>query len=179
MSTTKEEQAGVEEKAAELRLAARSGDTDAVESILAAYAGDQALRTALLSSTDDLSGNTALHLCSANGHGEIVKALLSSGAPADAKNKSGSTPLHYAALTGSLGVLKMLLILGHAEPCVENEFKKTAMDEALIGHHGDVVDFLRTFIDKYSKKQSKSNGSENGTVSGQNIIDTMDESSSK
>lgn len=138
-----------DEKAEELRMAARSGDVHDVKSIVQqvkVYAGQL---SKLLSATDDISGNTPLHFCSANGHVDIVLFLISQGSPTNAINKSGSAPLHYAALTGQIDVVRILLENG-ASPVVENSFSCTAMDEALTGRHSDVVKYLRKFVEEHS-----------------------------
>ena len=48
----------------------------------------------------------------ANGHTEIVKLLVESGAPATAKNAEGSTPLHWACLNGHVEIVGYLLDQG-------------------------------------------------------------------
>lgn len=48
----------------------------------------------------------------ADGRPELVNNLLLSGALANAKNKSGNRPLHYAVKGGHLGVVKLLLKAG-------------------------------------------------------------------
>lgn len=147
-----EEHKVISTTAYDLRLAARSGDHDEIKKILNKLDKTSIIQT--LSSVDDLSGNTALHLCCANGHVGIVNTLLDGGVPVNAKNRSGSTPLHYAALTGQLDVVKILLENCHAAPCVENDFKRTAMDEALSGRHEPVVNYLKFFIETHSSNNS-------------------------
>ena len=50
---------------------------------------------------EDFSGNTALHLASANGFIEVVKYLVNElHCDVNAKNKSLSTPLSWAAFNG-------------------------------------------------------------------------------
>ncbi len=43
-----------------------------------------------------MQGNTALHLASVNGHPQVVKLLLESGAPQDARNSDGKLPVDMA-----------------------------------------------------------------------------------
>jgi uncharacterized protein len=49
---------------------------------------------------------SALMMAALNGHEELVKALIAKGADV---NKTGWTPLHYAATKGHLGIIKLLL----------------------------------------------------------------------
>jgi ankyrin repeat protein len=44
----------------------------------------------------DKYGNTPLHDACSNGHTDMAKWLVSNGADINAKNDSGSTPLHLA-----------------------------------------------------------------------------------
>lgn len=141
----KQEHTTTSDAAEDLRLAARSGEIDQVNNILARVE-DNDKKDSLLCAKDDLSGNTALHLCSANGFVDIAKMLLSHGAKPDERNKSGSTALHYACMTGQVEVARALLAYG-ADAFAENSFQRSVMDEALNGRHDDMVQFLRRFIE--------------------------------
>lgn len=57
-------------------------------------------------------GVTALHAAAANGHGEVVKLLLDSGASAEAATASGETALHLAAQSGCAAAIQALLAGG-------------------------------------------------------------------
>lgn len=57
-------------------------------------------------------GVTALHAAAANGHGEMVKLLLDSGASAEADTTSGETALHLAAQCGCAPAIQALLACG-------------------------------------------------------------------
>ena len=46
------------------------------------------------------NGTTALHNAAANGHLEVVTALLAAGADTDIQNSNGNTALHLAASKG-------------------------------------------------------------------------------
>lgn len=134
---------------------ARYGDEARVKEIIDSVAKSDASSTdkrlaGLLHATDELSGNTALHLSCANGHLSIVRILILSGAPVDAKNLSGSTPLHYAALTGQIGVAREL-VGANAQLVVENNFEKTALDEALQGRHKETADYLMAQAEAQSR----------------------------
>lgn len=74
----------------------------------AAYTGNlDALRTALAHPAASLdatteAGDTVLHIAARAGHLDIVNALLSAGAPVDAQNALGWTPLFCAAYNHDL-----------------------------------------------------------------------------
>ena len=136
----------------ELRYAARAGDLQHAQRILDRYLGAtnplNKLLKAVLAATDDVSGNSSLHLCCANGHIELVRLLLQHGAPLDTKNLSGSTPLHYASLTGHVSVVRELLDYG-ALAVVENTYGRTALDEAQSGGHANLAKMLMTYVESH------------------------------
>ena len=153
--------------AEELRFAARAGDIDDVNKVLNRYKGESnelaKLLPAVVAATDELSGNSALHLCSANGHMDIIQLLLDHKAPIDAINLSGSTPLHYASLTGNLDIVKVLIQKG-AKPVIENKYGKTALDEAHNGKHTDVAKFLIEHVDSIGSAPDLAEGDEQETT---------------
>lgn len=146
----------------DLRYAARIGDLDDVKKILKRYKGDSnefaKFLPAVLAAADSLSGNKSLHLCAANGHGDVLRVLVEHGADVNATNLSGSTPLHYAALTGRLDVVKDL-IKNNAEPVVENEYRKTALDEARSAKKGTVAEFLMSHVEDTNEVPGLEKGS--------------------
>ncbi|PXF41636.1 Ankyrin-2 [Gracilariopsis chorda] len=135
----------VASSAEQLRQAARAGDEPLAKSIISRYKQENSalnkLLPAVMSATDKQSGNSALHLCCANGHAEIVQLLLNENASIDQVNTWGSTALHYASLTGQEQVVQLLLKHG-AKAVVENKYGKTALDEAHNGRHSDVAKLL-------------------------------------
>ena len=60
----------------------------------------------------DQHGQTPLYWALKNGHQEIAKLLLVSGADIEAENKDGKTPLHLALQAGHLETVKLLLERG-------------------------------------------------------------------
>jgi ankyrin repeat protein len=60
-------------------------------------------------------GKRALHLAVCNGHEDAVRRLLAVGADHEARDDEGNTPLFYAASSGWLSIVKLLLETG-AEP---------------------------------------------------------------
>ncbi len=59
-----------------------------------------------------VGGNFALHWAAAEGHVEVVKALLAAGADREAQDKFGWRPLHWAAMKCRVDVVKVLLAAG-------------------------------------------------------------------
>ncbi|XP_057190557.1 espin-like protein [Triplophysa rosa] len=57
----------------------------------------------------DGEGATALHLAARFGHAEAVQWLLSEGSSTEAETDCGALPLHYAAASGDLTSLKLLM----------------------------------------------------------------------
>lgn len=130
--------------------AARAGEIDVVSELVSiAHKNGTDNVERFLACRDQLSGNTALHLASANGHIDIVTFLLDNGSPINSTNESGSTALHYAALTGQLHVVRALLSAG-ALAVVENNFGRTALDEAQGACQSSVADYLMGFVENNS-----------------------------
>ena len=57
-------------------------------------------------------GDTLLHLATRRMNEKSVKMLLRIGADPNARNKIGRTPLHEAAISGSLKILQLLVEYG-------------------------------------------------------------------
>uniref|UniRef100_A0A8B9JEY0 Espin like b n=1 Tax=Astyanax mexicanus TaxID=7994 RepID=A0A8B9JEY0_ASTMX len=60
----------------------------------------------------DGEGATALHLATRFGHAEAVQWLLSAGGSTEAETDCGALPVHYAAASGHLTCLQLLMITG-------------------------------------------------------------------
>jgi hypothetical protein len=108
----------------------------------------------LEAATDPETGNTVLHFSSANGHADLLSALLTQlkgGAEIPAGtafsplinhgNKEGNTPLHWAAYQGHLPVVKILLGVG-ADMWAKNAAGHLAMFEAERADRNEVVQHL-------------------------------------
>ncbi|KAI9009303.1 ankyrin repeat-containing domain protein [Phycomyces nitens] len=97
----------------------------------------------------DESGNTALHMASANNHVQIVAwildQLLLTGSPlaplVNVRNKEGNTPLHWAALNGHHEIVELLVKAG-ADCKTKNEAGKTPIYEAQQHNHEKVAEFF-------------------------------------
>jgi uncharacterized protein len=130
-----------------LRGAARFGDSNDVASSLA-WARDANKLTAVLSAADNLSGNTALHMCAANGHFDVLRDLLAAGASPSAVNLAGSTALHYAAVGGAVECVEALLRAGgEVLAFSENNSGMTPFDEAQKSAGGEVARLLKEYCD--------------------------------
>ncbi len=92
----------------------------------AAHDGDLAALEARLEAGVPLdgrerSGQSALHVALADGHGKAALLLLGKGADALARDKLGNTPLHLAGELGSWGVCEALLDAGAEVGAVGND----------------------------------------------------------
>ncbi|KAL1925596.1 uncharacterized protein VTP21DRAFT_479 [Calcarisporiella thermophila] len=121
--------------------AARYGELEDVKACVAEHGAD-------LAKAQGPSGNTPLHMASANGHLEVVHYFIElfSSLP-DLKdiiqraNDEGNTPLHWSALNGHLEVVKALVEAG-ADAKIKNKSGRTPIFDAQQGDHEKVVDYL-------------------------------------
>ncbi|RKP09758.1 ankyrin repeat-containing domain protein [Thamnocephalis sphaerospora] len=95
---------------------ARYGETEELKELL------DTRPNVLVHGLRNASGNTPLHMASANGHLEAVDFLCQRCTTVDAvnaQNGEGNTPLHWAALNGHKDVVGRLLEAG-ADVAVSN-----------------------------------------------------------
>merc|ERR1712083_1276009 len=78
---------------------------------------------------------------SANGHVEVVRALLDARATTALANEAGSRPLHWASLNGHLDVCRTLLDSG-ADANLRNEFDRRPFEEAFGRQHAEICELL-------------------------------------
>lgn len=90
-------------KGHQLRTAASTNNTDAVERLLAAGVDPN--------SADEYE-RSPLHLAACRGYVEVVKLLLRHGADPNVKDSLGNTPLHLAACTSHIPIVIELLDAG-------------------------------------------------------------------
>ncbi|XP_060545373.1 ankyrin repeat domain-containing protein 66 [Pantherophis guttatus] len=86
----------------ELHEAVALGKYDLAEEILQRELADPNCKDA------DWSDRTPLHWAAAKGHSKIVKLLVERGARLILRTEAGWTPVHFAAESGQLGVLRTL-----------------------------------------------------------------------
>jgi uncharacterized protein len=89
---------------APLMTAARTGRLGPVKALLA--------RGAAVDATEERRGQTALMWAAAEGHADVVQALIDAGADFRTSLPSGFTPLLFAVREGRLGVARVLLNAG-------------------------------------------------------------------
>lgn len=123
------------EQQLELWDAARYNEPDIVRAILNAS-------TDIINDQHPDSGNTALHMASANGNLTIVRLLLHHGADAQLANAAGNTPLHWAASNGQEDVCKVLLENKTVDVLKRNEFGRSALTEGFSSGREGVVQSL-------------------------------------
>jgi uncharacterized protein len=86
----------------------------------------------------DSDGDTPLMLAAAQGHTDIIVALLRKGADASLHNDQGETALHQAAHGGHLGVIEALLATG-AHVDARDNGGSTPLMCATFGGHANVA----------------------------------------
>ena len=136
-TTSKEQKQFSIEDAEEFLLCARYGET---EDMLIYLKEDQNIP---VNYKNPDSGNTALHLASANGHLDCVKILTLKGAK-DSPNKTGNYALHWAVQNQHLKVVKLLLEDANADILKKNSFGKSALTEAFGRDNTDITAALLT-----------------------------------
>ena len=88
-------------------VAARKGDTEALELVLRADSS--------LCREGDIRGATPLHVCAYHGREEGLALLLDAGAETNQTDFDGATAIHFAAASGHLDSLKLLLEQGKGD----------------------------------------------------------------
>ena len=87
-------------------------------------------------------GRTALHLAALEGSEDLARTLIEKNADVDAStSETQSTPLHYAAQSGHIHIVKLLL--GH-DACIDlgDSFGETALHNSLRADHDDIAILL-------------------------------------
>lgn len=93
-----------------------------------------------------------LHEAASFGDGKVVKFFIEKGARADALNKIGMTPLHYACKAGSLSVVKCLHGFGVPLHVFDKRTRTTPLYLACENGHKDIVEYLlKQGVDKEMK----------------------------
>ncbi|KAF7269229.1 ankyrin repeat domain-containing protein 39 [Rhynchophorus ferrugineus] len=122
-------------------FAAQSGDYDRVKKLINTkkYEVDQ----------KDSAGYTALHYASRNGHLEICRYLIESGANIDGRTRSGqATALHRACTAGKLDIVDFLLS-HNADLNLKDADGRTALDRATVSNRQDICKILQQHLGDY------------------------------
>ena len=104
--------------------------------------------------TRDASGRTPLLFAAANGHANVVKALLERGAEANTGDNDHITPLHWAAGMGNKEIVQLLLEKD-ADPTLADKNGLLARDWATKQNHQEVVDMLAAAIKNAQATETK------------------------
>jgi predicted nicotinamide N-methyase len=128
----------IEEAQTEWMESCRYGDLDIVRALAENFPSSQ---PALLEFVHPDTGNTGLHMASANGHANIVKLLVLQYGHSFMKNSSGNTPLHWAAANGHASVVEFWTSQSIIEVDVleKNKFGRSALTEGFSSEKEDVV----------------------------------------
>eukprot|EP00184_Porphyridium_aerugineum_P006566 CAMPEP_0184696910 /NCGR_PEP_ID=MMETSP0313-20130426/4060_1 /TAXON_ID=2792 /ORGANISM="Porphyridium aerugineum, Strain SAG 1380-2" /LENGTH=391 /DNA_ID=CAMNT_0027155637 /DNA_START=154 /DNA_END=1326 /DNA_ORIENTATION=+ len=94
--------------------------------------------------------NTALMLAAFGGFVDIVRLLFSRGASINRKNASGENALWRAASAGYHEVVQVLLDSGAAPNEPDNDYKRTALSEAVVQANDKVVKVLLAYSVPFS-----------------------------
>jgi len=104
-------------------------------------------------------GGTALGEAAANGHDDVVQALLELGVDADAKDEQGRTPLFRAAEKGH-DVVVLCLLEGGASWKLTDEMGRSPAEVAT----GGCGDLIQAFHEKYPTKDSLKKAARRGSM---------------
>eukprot|EP00929_Paragymnodinium_shiwhaense_P077337 TRINITY_DN39822_c0_g1_i2.p1 TRINITY_DN39822_c0_g1~~TRINITY_DN39822_c0_g1_i2.p1 ORF type:complete len:226 (-),score=61.05 TRINITY_DN39822_c0_g1_i2:78-755(-) len=86
--------------------------------------------------------NTALHIAARTGHPQLLGMLVAQGAPIDAKNTDGETPLFGAVIEQNVGATQALVDAKADINARDNE-RRTVLSVAIEKERQDFVEFLR------------------------------------
>ncbi len=117
-----------------LHLASFFGRTETVRALL-----DAGANVSGITQTDDET--TPLHAAAGALHPVTCQMLIDRGAPVNAQQALGFTPLHLAARYGDEELARLLVAAG-ADPTIESDHGKTAGDLAYEFEHDTLAAFL-------------------------------------
>jgi cytohesin len=116
-----------------LMHAARAGNVEAVRMLL--------LAGAQVNARESWNGQCPLHWAAAEGHGQVVEALIEGGADIRQRSMAGTTPLLFAVRKGDTRSVNALLAAG-ADVNEKRFDLATPLLVAIINGHEDLVDLL-------------------------------------
>lgn len=120
--------------------AAIAGDTLALR-----QAVDDGARIDSLDARQNPNGRLALNWAAWYDRVPAIRLLIELGAPLEAENRTGFTPLHHAAEAGSLEAARVLLAAG-ADPTHPNKAGYTPAQTARERGNADVAELLEAAI---------------------------------
>uniref|UniRef100_A0A7S4ER75 Calmodulin-lysine N-methyltransferase n=1 Tax=Pseudo-nitzschia australis TaxID=44445 RepID=A0A7S4ER75_9STRA len=128
----------LEEAREEWMESCRYGEVDVVRALAENFPSS---REKLVEFVHPDTGNTGLHMASANGHTNVVKLLVRQYGHSFTKNSSGNTPLHWAAANGQASVVKFWTSQTIVEVDVleKNSYGRSALTEGFSSENQDVV----------------------------------------
>ena len=124
-----------------LRFASERGNAEIVKLLLAKGAwieSPSSIARATSKERENFRAYTPLHGAAANGHEEIVHALLDAGSAIDALDTHGSTALKHACQRGQTGAARLLLHEGASVSAADDAGFTPLMAAAFNGHEGMV-----------------------------------------
>jgi predicted nicotinamide N-methyase len=137
----------------------RYGEVDILRALLSRF-------PKLVSSVDHDSGNSGLHMASANGHLRVVKFLVYHQ-HRFTKNGSGNTPLHWAASNGQAEVVNFFTTnaeLHDVDVLEKNQFGRSALTEGFSSEKEGVVEALLEHDSATEEKLLSVNGNSKSHV---------------
>jgi ankyrin repeat protein len=96
----------------------------------------------------DAQGATALHKAVDLLNKDIIKALLDSGADVNKSNKDGLTPLHQAAMNGSLEAMQALLGSDKINLNAKDNYQKTALHYTILHTDDQAASLVESLLKK-------------------------------
>jgi len=137
-NTIAAQEANLSEREAQVMLwdAAKSGDVDAMHTALEAGANIQAI-----DHRGTQSGRRSLNWAAWFNHPEAIIELIRHGVDLDAMNKTGYTPVHHAAESGSVAAAQVLIWAG-ANVNLANVRGEAPLGRAKRGGYSAIVTML-------------------------------------
>lgn len=134
-----------DKKETPLILAAKAGDTSAVQALLTLSVNP---------SLGDSNGSTALHWAAYNGRHEVVRLLISSTTINQKNTAWGLTALQFAIQMNKVQVVRILLD-ADANTLIRNKKGKNALDIALGNKHMEIVEHVLLKALTYKSTEQK------------------------
>jgi len=115
----------------------RYGELDVVRALVEKF-------PSLVEFVQSETGNSGLHMASANGHTSVVKLLILGHRHPFSKNNAGNSPLHWAAANGQAEVVEFLTTqtIVSVDVLEKNQFGRSALTEGFTSQKEDVVKSL-------------------------------------